>query len=435
MEKTVNQFEVPDITPFWQRLPHFFRYPLHTEPLTYMAALAAASLIGFVVPLPFLLGHLLTLFLVWLAFIRYSYKTLDQTAMGLLTPDQHNTYEDPERTYLPYKQFAIFFVVTFALGFAARAGGLVFGAASIFCVLALPASVMILTITRSFWSGLNPFAAINMMRVIGLPYLGLCAFLFLLSASQQLLQGALASKLPGWMLLPVLNFVAMYFTLIMFNMMGYVLYQYHHLLGLQIRTRASGAGNGSASSGDQGVDAIGQLIGAGEIDKALDLAYEAQRIAPDDVAAHGRYHKLLALAGRDDRLITHSKRYVEVLLQKGQGDEALQLYLSMRERDAAYTPEQPAQLLRLAEAARQRRDFPLALELIKGFDKRFPRHADIPSVYLFAARVLCENLRQDASARQILKVLLTRYPEHPTTVEATQLLTVLDKLAAPAAAN
>ncbi len=72
----------------------------------------------------------------------------------------------------------------------------------------------------------------------------------------------------------------------------------------------------------------------------------------------------------------------------------------MLERDPDFAPDQPAQLLRLAEAARRRREYPQALALIKGFDKRFPRHPEIPAVYLFAASVLCENLRQDATARQ-----------------------------------
>ena len=106
----------------------------------------------------------------------------------------------------------------------------------------------------------------------------------------------------------------------------------------------------------------------------------------------------------------------------------------MLERDPAFAPEQPAQLLRLAEAARRRREYPQALALIKGFDKRFPRHPEIPAVYLFAASVLCENLRQDASARKILAVLLARYPDHPLSSEAQQLATVIDKLAAPATA-
>ncbi|MEI7430878.1 MAG: hypothetical protein WCL27_10515 [Betaproteobacteria bacterium] len=425
--------DVPNIAPFWQRLPLFFRYPLHWEPLFYMVLLSAATLLAFVLPVPAPFDHLLVLLGVWLAFIRYSYKTLDQTAQGLLTPDQHKLSAEKDRDSLPYKQFAIFMALFFVVGLAQSVGSLVFGAALIFSVLTIPASVMILSITRSFWAGLNPFASIAMIRMIGVPYLGLCAFLFLLSASEGMLQQALMPMLPGWLLLPALNFVAMYFTLIMFNMMGYVVYQYHHLLGVQVSASASANGGKADAKVNESADAIGRLIGAGQIDEALDLAYEAQRVAPDDLGALGRYYKLLALAGREDRLLSHSRRYLSVLLQKNQGDEALEVYRSMKERVATFEPDHPAQLLQLAEVTRRRREFPEALALLKGFDKRFPRNAEIPAVYLFAARVLCENLRQEASARQILSVLLSRYPEHPVSEEGRQLLVVLDKLAKVAA--
>jgi len=231
--------------------------------------------------------------------------------------------------------------------------------------------------------------------------------------------------------LPAMNFVTMYFTLIMFNLMGYVVYQFHHLLGVQVSSTAQANGKPVGESHDL----IGQLIAEGQITEALDLAYEAQRTAPDEIATNSRYHKLLALAGQNDRLFSHSKRYLTLLLQKNRGDDALDLFRSMQQRDAAYTPEQPAQLLRLAEAARHRREYPQALDLIRGFDKRFPNHADIPSVYLLGARILCENLRNDASARQILRALLKRYPDHPAGVEARQLLTVIDRLAETAKAG
>ena len=414
-----------DILPFWQRLPLFFRYPLHLEPLLYMLLLALATLLGFLLPLPFPLDHLVVHFGVWLAFIRYAYKTLDQTAQGLLTPEQHQLHDDPERAKLPYKQFAIFLVVAFVLGFAQRAGGLVFGAVLIYAVLSIPASVMILSISRSFRAGINPLVAVGVMRTIGLPYLGLCAFLFLLLASQQALQMALVTRIPGWLILPMMNFVGMYFTLIMFNLMGYVVYQFHHLLGVQLSPAAQVHGKASAESSDL----IGQLIAEGQITEALDLAYEAQRVAPDEIAPNSRYHKLLALAGKNDTLLTHSKRYLTLLLQKMRGDEALDLFRNMQQRDAAYTPEMPGQLLELAQVARKRREYEQALALIRGFDKRFPNHGDIPAVYLFGARVLCENLRNDASARQILRALIKRYPDHPAGIEARQLLTVIDRLA------
>lgn len=429
MQGPVTSAEVPVITPFWQRMPYFFRYPLHVEPLLYMVLLALATLFAFMLPIPSPFDLLIVHLGVWLAFIRYAYKTLDQTAQGLLTPEQHRFYDAKERANLPYKQFAIFMVSGIAVSLAGLLGSAAVGLAMIFFVLAMPASIMILSITQSFWAGLNPFAAIGMMRVIGLPYLGLCAFLFLLSSSQGFLQMELVPRVPAWLMVPTLNFVAMYFTLIMFNMMGYVVYQYHALLGVEISARAP-----DASPATSAVDAIGQLIAAGEIDQAIELAYEAQRTAPDDIAAHGRYHKLLLLAGRDDRALAHARVYLGLLLNKGNGERALDLYREMQARDAAFAPEQPAQLLRLAEAARRRREYAPALALIKGFDKRFPRHPEIPAVYLFAASVLCENLRQDAAARRILDVLLVRYPEHPVAGEARQLATVIDKLAAPASA-
>ena len=299
----------------------------------------------------------------------------------------------------------------------------------------MPASVMILTITRSFWAGLNPLGAISMMRLIGMPYLGLCAFLFLLSASQGVLLELLLPRLPPWLLIPAANFVSMYFMLIMFNMMGYVVFQHHHLLGVPVSP--AGAGRHATTEMDDVAATIGRLVGAGEIDQALDMAYEAQRTASDDVAAHERYHKLLALAGKDERLLNHSQRYLALLLQKGKNEEALTLFLAMRGRVPDYTPEQPGMLLRLAEAARRRREYKEALNLVKGFDKRFPKHADIPAVYLFAAQVLSENLRQDAQARKLLEALVARFPDHPVRAQAGQLLTVLDRLAAalPAAAR
>ena len=391
-----------------------------------MVALSLATLLGFVLPIPMPFDHLLVHFGVWLAFTRYAYKTLDQTAIGLLTPDQHRSFADEGRASLPYKQFAILMAMGFVLGLAQSMGGLVYGAVLIFVVLAFPASVMNLAITQSFWSGLNPLAAIRMMRTVGLPYLALCAFLFLLLVSQQTLQMILFPRVPGWMIIPMMNLVAMYFTLIMFNMMGYVVFQHHHLLGLSVASSSQPKDAGDSS------DAIGRLIGAGQMDEALELAYEAQRVAPDDVAAHDRYHKLLALAGRDDRLMSHARTYLSLLLRKGMDDEALTLFRSMREKDAAVAPERPEQLLSLAGAARRRREYSEALALVKGFDKRFPKHAEIPNVYLFVAQVLSENLRQDASARQLLAVLLARYPEHQTSIGARQLLSVIDRMQASA---
>ncbi|GHU39179.1 hypothetical protein AGMMS50256_38900 [Betaproteobacteria bacterium] len=275
------------------------------------------------------------------------------------------------------------------------------------------------------------------MTTIGLPYLGLLAFVFLLSASQAVLLSFLMPRVSSWLFLPVFTFVTMYFSLIMFNMMGYVIYQNHHLLGVQVKTKTNRgvrAGNNMVVDNDE-TDSYADLIASGQIDKALDIAYEEQRIDPENVAAHDRYHKLLLISDRKERLLSHARRYLALLLNKNLSTEAIGVYRVMREQDPAFEPEIPAHLLRLAEAARKNRDFKLAMSLIKGFDKRFPRNAEIPNVYFFAAEMLCENMRQDATARQILTKLLERYPEHPVKDKARQLLNAIEKMATPSSST
>lgn len=421
---TMQEADAPDIVLFWQRLPEFFRYPLHAEPLTHMVFWSLAMLVGA------LFSPRFVQLVAWLFFIRYAYEVLDETAIGRLDPDKYHVSSASGRDSLPYKQFAIFVALIFLLVFAARAGGLIYGAVLIFILLSLPASVINLTMTRSFWAGVNPLAAISVMTTIGLPYLALCAFLFLLFASDATLLALLKPHLPLWLIMPVRNFVDMYFTLIMFHMMGYVVYQNHQALGIDVLTPPNNARADGGEAPLSAEDAIGQLIGAGQIEEALDLAEDAQRSAPDDLRANARYHKLLALAGREDRLREHARTYLTLLLDKRRGDEALKLFDEMRARDADFAPEQPAQLLPLARALRGRRRFKEALVLLKGFDKRFPAHADIPAVYLFVAQVLSENLHQDAFAQQILNGLLAHYPDHPTRIEARQLLAVIAQMQA-----
>jgi tetratricopeptide (TPR) repeat protein len=384
-------------------------------------------LLSFVLPIPPQFGFLLVFLGIALAFFRYAYKILDQTAMGLLTPGQHELYDDSDNVNLPYKQFGILFVISFVIGLADNFGGLFFGAALIYGTLSIPATIMILAITRSFWTALNPLAVFQLITSIGIPYLGLSAFIFLLGASQSVLQGILAPYIPPWMMLPVFTFISLYFTLIMFNMMGYVIYQYHHLLGVQIKNPDNGVGGNAVAKTEK--DSFAELIASGQIAKALDQAYEEKRLNHEDVSANDRYYKLLLLSDNEERLLSHVRSYLALLLKKDLTLEALQVFIAMRERTPGFGIEEPALLLQLARAARQKRDPDLALSLLKGFDKRFPGSKEIPEVYFFAAQTLSENLHKDATARQILLTLLKRYPSHPVSNDARNLLSFLDKMA------
>lgn len=412
-------------------MPWFFRFPLQTDVLLGLLLLSLATLLAYVLPLPTPLAIALVVGLVWLAALRQAFAVMEAVSQGRLAASERTTFRpDRERRNLPWKLLAIFLIWGLLISFLGRISTTLLWLAFAFFSLGLPASVMALSVTNSLRQAVNPAKWLFIMQQVGKPYLVLLCFLFLLSNGAPHATRLLAPLLGGWLILPALTFIVLYFNLIMFAMMGYVLYQFHQALGLTVRIGfARSSSNPAARAGtDALADAVAARVADGEIDAAIDLAYEQQRQFPEDLAIQDRYHRLLLAADRKDRALTHGQRYLELLLRRGRSEPGLDLLLRLRALQADFRPERPEAILPLAEAAFRRRDAPTAVELLRGFDKRYPRHPDIPAIYYLSARLMSELLRQDDTALRILRGLRLKYPGHAVTTAAEPYLMALEKL-------
>jgi len=177
-------------------------------------------------------------------------------------------------------------------------------------------------------------------------------------------------------------------------------------------------------------DEVAAKVAAGDLAGAIDLAYDQQRNEPDNIAAQERYRKLLLLADKQDKALEHGKRYLGTLLRLSRDDLAFDLFKQLRAQDEGFQPERPEYVLRLAEVAYRRRESALAISLVRGFDKRNPKHPDVPGVYLLSAKVLSEQYKKDDMAVAVLRGLKQKFPDHPLAAEADAYLKVLDNLAA-----
>lgn len=461
-------------SPFWGRIPRFFLFPLYPSVLGRLVLLAALPVLsifttsvkaGIVV----FLGVSL---LAWIIYLRQGSRIFCETSRGRLSPEHYNDETDDSLTHMPYAMFALCFVASFAVGIVEG----LFGrgpavAANLLVTLLMPASLMVLVHTRSLMSGLTPSHQWELISTLGKAYLLLCLFLFCLSSGQmfltvQLYNYGIDPIVDKWMqfqealrhvrseedleiaesafvgfntyllqqrarlgfTLFGFNAAAMYFTTIAFNMMGYVLYQYHQPLGIAVDEPRSARGSRKEEPRDEVADQIAALLSAGQMDKALDVAYEEQRVEPDSLGAQERYHKLLHLAGKTDRLLQHANRLIALLLRKQMPGKAFEVLRRCREQAPEFRPEDPATLLALAQAARSTRDPKLALDLMRSFDKNHPRHPLTPEVYSLSARILCEDLRKDDIADHLFATLLERYPDHPCAVQAREYRSVLARM-------
>ncbi len=173
---------------------------------------------------------------------------------------------------------------------------------------------------------------------------------------------------------------------------------------------------------------IGQMLTQGEVKEAIDLLNDDLRQRPNDLSLHARLHKLLLAENYGPRVEDHTEKYLALLVKSQNWREALDLVEEARTRRADWTPRQVESIAPLARAAMQKGRPQLAGALIRGFDKKYPNHPDVPQIYFVGAQLMAESAGKPEEARRILQYLLQKYAADPVATEARRYLEVMDRL-------
>lgn len=415
------------VTPFWRRLGRFYLYPLNFHPLVVMLALAAPALAIEHTPLGFvaaLIGIIL--------FMRYGYAALEHTAQGHLEPPQVTRETVIEELEQPFKQLLLVFaMVAFNLTVLDLFGNGPFSLTTGVTVLAAPACVMVLVIERSFFRAINPLAVGRLIRRIGAPYLLLCALLLMLVVASRAVFQYLPPIPPemSWLLIFVVN---MYFALIMFHMTGYVIYQYHDVLGYEAGVVIEEHGRGERGRTDDsreiGLNQVQVLLKEGHGDEALQRLRQRIEEVPGDLEARQLYHRMLQAGGQGEACIQHGEQFLARLMGENQTAQAFDLFLELHAIDPAWRPRSPGLRLDIAFLLEARGKPDVALAVLNEFHRDHPGFEDIPRAYLGAARLLCERFGQDDKARRILEFVAARYPQDARIGEVREYLQMLQAL-------
>lgn len=420
---------VPVLTPFWHRLPKFFLYPLQ---LGAMLRIAGYSMIaGFSLLLPNPFGGVLRLIL-WIVFLKYAFVVMERTTNGHFDePSAIDGNEEGDAAQV-MRQFGLFIILGLVVGLCTMLMGEVGLAIGVLLSSVLaPAGIMIIAVERSLWQALNPFQILFYMGTIRSPYLALCFFIFSLSGSSEWLQGFMYEYMDSWLVLPLLGFVDFYFTLIIYHMMGYAVYQYHEKLGLHasVSFEDAQAKQSKGKTADPIHAKLGALMADGYHDAAIDLLKEELRTRWENNELHERYQKLLLATGKQVPAMHHAREFINKLVNEKRMFQALDLCEKWLKLDTEFALMDSYHVHTLAMAARMGGRHKLALDLMRGFDKRYLQHADIPAIYFLAAQILSENFQRHQEATLILRTLIEKFPEHALASDAGRYLEVLDKLA------
>jgi hypothetical protein len=367
----------------------------------------------------------------------YAFAVLERTARGQLDAPRFPRGDISADLLTGFRQ--LFLVLLFGLALYATdeySSQTVYPIMFGLVALVLPAATMTLAVDHSLIRALNPLLWARMMARIGLPYLILVGFLLVLMLGSDTMARIVARLLTDSRVTPLLILVFMYFVLIMFNMMGYVIYQYHEQLGYALPQslgvnshRARGADGASAGIRESEI-----LLQEGKLEEALVTLGRKAKEHPVDFVLRDRYHKLLLAANRADRLQEHGRDYLSRLLIERKSSRAMEVLRDCMHANAQFKPANAEEVFPLAMYLKANGEQRLALQLLNRFHSVYPHHHDTPKNYFLAAQLMFEHFNRDADAAAVLRFVIEHFPDHELTPRLRDYLATVERLSSSGSA-
>jgi len=398
------------IESFWNRIPHFFLYPINISALVFLLLLSLSSIgieydpiLAISIPI-----------IVTILFLRYAYVALEQTAKGHMDIPAVSIDLLLNQLDLPLKQILIL-VATVAFNFTVYD---LFGLGALILtltisVLATPACIMVLATEYSFFRAFNPFIIARLIIRIGKPYLILCAFITLLLISSEVSFSLLSSVISTKYIWPVYFFINMYFVLIMYNMMGYVIFQYHENIGFDIEIdldeHHATSDHATESTKNETIIQAEILLKEGKLELATEKLTNAIKLSPVDFSLRAMLYKLLKVTGNHKELAKQASNYIERLMFENKQVIAIEILIETREVIAAFLPEKANTRYELALLLNEQNYTDIALACVNNLHRDTPNYDGIPKAYFLAAKIMCEKMGNDKKAITVLEFVLNNY--------------------------
>jgi hypothetical protein len=342
--------------------------PFHTAPLLLVAIFSLLLLLG-INTLP--LGGIIVLIIgSW--FFKYAFMLLDHAAEGrpgapVLTLEAANPLG--EMRPLAYALAAVlFYFGTGAIG--DLVGPMTLTTIRLVGLVALPAIVATHTITGSFAAALNPFAIAAMTRRLGSGYVlivGVAIGAGLLGRAIVLDGGHLAFVLRIALL--------MLLWLAMFSVLGGVLHTRRHEVGYEPEYSQERADLRDERDRDRErarfIDQVFAEFRAGRQQTAWQTIEQHASWSPTPMVEYTWIHDRVATWPNPKLANRVAQELLPLVLTAGRHGDALKLVKSRLQADAEFRPLASADLIKLAELARDGGERPVARALIHDFEHRF----------------------------------------------------------------
>ena len=367
------------ITPFWRRLSESFKYPMNTDSL--MLIFGAAVLFTLTSYLPF---SLIFQLLILGGLIKYSFTCLENTAKGELTaPDITQAYGSGFKLVLQviFLNIAVFLVIGAAYEYL---GSMIGSMIAVILIAGLPAMTINFALTENIFDALNPLSMFRLMSSIGLPYGLILAFILIMTGSVGVINQFLMSDDISLISIILQSSVSNYYMVVIFHIMGYMIYQYQEELGFETQLPGNFLEK-RKSVVENGLTHIDILIKEGRYDEAVNIFKNLSESYPDDENLIQNFFELL-LATRDKETIhSISEKYFNSLINKGIDDKVSIAFQRISSVIDGFKPLTAEQRYQVAKIFHNKGNYKQSVFLINGIHKDFPKHSILGTAFVLMA--------------------------------------------------
>jgi tetratricopeptide (TPR) repeat protein len=399
------------IVPFWNRLPKFFLYPFHLQPLILMTVLSIAAIVfsngG-------LFGFLMQI-AIWGVLLKYSFASLKSTAQGSLRPPKINLETISNEFGIVFKQLGIYIVIGLAFFKISQTAGTFIGIVFAgLAVLSIPAMIIVLVASNSLIHALNPLIFVGMAWRIGWGYLLMYLFYALLGAAPMILGQLIIAHLPFQLQSFLFSMAKSYYLIVSYHLMGYMVFQYHEEIGYEVDFEEDFPAEETTPEEEKDkelINRVNMLVKEGKLDEAIQLLKDEADAIRGNLILAERYYNLLKIRERFAEMLEQAKPYLDLLARDNQKEKLCDAFRECLSHNPGFTPA-PSTLFKAAGFLNETGKPKEAIQAYDRFIKANSNHQMIPKAYFLAAGIINEKLKDPRKASGILRGIIKKYPNH-----------------------
>jgi len=272
-----------------------------------------------------------------------------------------------------------------------------------------PAIFMVLSITNSLTSALNPIIIIKLIKPWFFTYLVFVGFWLIIEILQTYVTEPLSAILPSVFGGIITHFIKFYMLILNFHIMGFLIYQKRESFGFEAKTDDIPIIN--TATENPVYARIKSLIAIGNSHQARTIIDELLKDGDNSQELQKINTLLLGINTANDKALTKAEK-IHQLISNNEPGNAFQIYQQMVLDEEKYIEVEAEDVTSLVQSAYQAQKYSQVISLLKFFHNKHPNHDDIVPNYFLIVQIFYRNNETKEQAKTMLEKLIKKHPNH-----------------------